>query len=166
MNSTPTSASTNTAYALEALRPRIDRMARLYARYANEDPDDLQQEAWLGLLEGLRELDASIGDGRQYLIKRARWRVLDAIKRARLRRCASLENAPADVAQSGDTCQSGRASAKEFQRLLPRYQREVLSCLLRGMTWRETGDQLGCSSANIAYHVRQIRERYRQWESV
>lgn len=148
--------------SLESLRPRIDRMARLYARYAREDPDDLMQEAWVGLLEGLRELDPSIGDGSQYLIKRARWRVLDAIKRARLRRCASLENAPVDVAQ---IMEAGNSATTEFLALLQPNQRAVLACLLLGLTWRETGKRLGCSSANVAYHVRQIRERYKQWES-
>jgi len=39
----------------------------------------------------------------------------------------------------------------------------VLNCLLDGMTWREAGDALGCTSANIAYYVRQIKEEYRQW---
>jgi RNA polymerase sigma-70 factor (ECF subfamily) len=151
---------------LEALRPRIDRMARLYARYAHEDADDLMQEAWLGLLEGLRELDPSIGDGRQYLIKRARWRVLDAIKRARLRRCASLENAPADAARSEPVCAIGTVAAAEFLAMLEPYQRSVLGCLLLGLTWRETGKRLGCSSANVAYHVRQIRERYLQWQRI
>jgi RNA polymerase sigma-70 factor (ECF subfamily) len=140
-------------------------MARLYARYAREDPDDLMQEAWLGLLEGLRELDPSIGDGQQYLIKRARWRVLDAIKRARLRRCASLETAPAEAAQTRGVCAAENAAAAEFPVLLQPNQRAVLACLLRGLTWRETGKRLGCTSANVAYHVRQIRERYRQWQA-
>ncbi|HET6453664.1 MAG TPA: class I SAM-dependent methyltransferase [Armatimonadota bacterium] len=29
--------------------------------------------------------------------------------------------------------------------------------------WREAGNTLGCTSANIAYHVRQIRRRYEEW---
>ena len=35
--------------------------------------------------------------------------------------------------------------------------------LLAGFTWREAGDALGCTSANIAYHVRQIRRQYEAW---
>ena len=42
-------------------------------------------------------------------------------------------------------------------------QRAVLACLLAGLTWREAGDLLGCSSANIAYHVRRIRRQYEAW---
>ena len=32
-------------------------------------------------------------------------------------------------------------------------------------TW-EAGSALGCTSANIAYHVRQIRRRYERWAGV
>src|SRR5436190_17802705 len=67
------------------LRPRIARMAGYYARTSGEDADDLLQEAWLGLLEALPALDVRIGSPEQYLIQRARWRLLDAIKRARRR---------------------------------------------------------------------------------
>src|SRR5262249_47619544 len=68
-----------------ALRPRLARMAAHYARCSGEDPDDLLQEAWLGLLEALPDLDLRIGDPAQHLIQRARWRLLDAIRRSRRR---------------------------------------------------------------------------------
>ena len=42
-------------------------------------------------------------------------------------------------------------------------QRAILDCLLAGLTWREAGSVLGCTSANIAYHVRQIRRQYEEW---
>jgi RNA polymerase sigma-70 factor (ECF subfamily) len=42
-------------------------------------------------------------------------------------------------------------------------QRVVLHCLMRGLTWRETASVLGCTSANVAYHVRQIRRQYQTW---
>lgn len=66
----------------QALRPRLTRMAAYYARRTGEDPDDLLQEACYGLLEALRELDLSIGSPEQYLLKRARWRMLDSVRRA------------------------------------------------------------------------------------
>jgi RNA polymerase sigma-70 factor (ECF subfamily) len=65
-------------------------MAVHYARCSGEDADDLRQEAWLGLLEALPNLDVRIGDPEQYLVRYARWRLLDAVRRARLRRCDSL----------------------------------------------------------------------------
>ena len=55
------------------LRPRIVRMSAYYARCCGEDPDDLLQEAWIGLLKALPELDLHIGTPEQYLIARARW---------------------------------------------------------------------------------------------
>ena len=75
-----------TEAVVESLRPRLERMASYYARCSGEDPDDLLQEAWVGLLEALPLLDLGIGSPDQYLIQRARWRLLDAVKRARVRR--------------------------------------------------------------------------------
>src|SRR5436309_9807678 len=76
---------------VESLRPRLTRMAAHYARRCGEDPDDLLQEAWVGLLEALPSLDVRIGSPEQYLLQRARWRLLDWVKRSRLRRCARLD---------------------------------------------------------------------------
>jgi len=156
-----------TEAVVEALRPRIVRMAVYYARCSHEDPDDLLQEAWLGLIEALPTLDLGIGSPEQYLIQRARWRLLDAIKYARVRRCAPLEELPEDQGAT-DGCGlpesvMGEMCVAEFARGLKATQRAVLACLLAGFTWREAGLALGCTSANIAYHVRQIRRRYEAW---
>ena len=153
------------AVVVERLRPRLTRMASYYARCASENADDLLQEAWLGLLDALRELDIEIGSPEQYLIQRARWRLLDAIKRGRVRRCLPLEEAACETLADPDWDQAqGRAAVADFARHLKATQVAVLECLLTGMTWREAGDRLGCSSANIAYHVRQIQRRYAEWD--
>jgi len=148
---------------VETLRPRISKMAAYYGRCSGEDPDDLLQEAWVGLLEALPELDVRIGSPEQYLIARARWRLLDTIKRARVRRCASLsDETPPRPAQPDASAAS--AAVSEFVRRLNTTQREVLLHLLAGLTWREAGESLGCTSANVAYHVRRIRRIYEEWE--
>jgi RNA polymerase sigma factor (sigma-70 family) len=149
---------------VEALRPRLARMAAYYARCSGEDADDLLQEAWVGLLEALPVLNMEIGSPDQYLIQRARWRLLDAVKRARVRRCANLEEAAADrlVCPVPEHAVAA-ACASEFAGLLKARQRVILDCLLAGLTWRETGHVLGCTSANVAYHVRQIRRQYEEW---
>lgn len=148
---------------VEALRPRIAKMAAYYGRICSEDPDDLLQEAWLGLLEALPEVDLRIGTPEQYLIARARWKLLDAVKRAKVRRCSSLEDAPVETIASESNTAMSSACVSEFVGGLKTTQREVLDCLLDGLTWREAGEKLGCASANIAYHVRQIRRRYEEW---
>jgi DNA-directed RNA polymerase specialized sigma24 family protein len=51
----------------------------------------------------------------------------------------------------------------DFAEQLKPTQRAILRYLLFGMTWREAGDGLGCSSANVAYHVRQIQRTYERW---
>jgi len=146
---------------VRTLKTRVARMAAYYARCASEDADDLAQEAWLGLLEALPRLDMSIGDPEQFLVRHARWRLLDSIKRARVRRTASLdETAGAENMLDHAPDMLGGLWASEFVQELPGTQKAVLQCLLAGLTWREAGAQLGCSSANIAYHVRQIRRQY------
>lgn len=154
-----------TRVLVESLWPRLARMASYYGRRTGEDPDDLLQEAWLGLLEALPELDMRIGTPEQYLIQCARWRLLDSVKRARVRRCLPLDNGPETLSESSDDHAVARACASEFLRELESTQRIVLDCLLDGLTWRETGQVLGCTSANVAYYVRQIRKRYEEWST-
>ncbi len=96
-------------------------------------------------------------------LRRYRWRVLDTVKRERIRRCASLD----DDLPPAECCSADRpddaAYASEFARQLAPTQRRVLDCLLRGLTFRQAGETLGCASANIAYHVRKIRRCYEEW---
>jgi RNA polymerase sigma factor (sigma-70 family) len=147
---------------VESLRPRISKMAAYYARRAGEDPDDLLQEAWLGLLESIPMVDTRIGSPEQYLIQRARWKILDTIKRNRIRRCHPLDEIECDSTESRNNLD--KAYVAEFRKGLKKGQRDVLVCLMNGYTWRETGTALGCSSPNIAYHVRAIRKRYLAWD--
>ena len=149
---------------VEEMRPRISKMASYYSRRCGEDADDLAQEAWLSLLEALPQLDLAIGQPEQYLIARARWRMLDTVKRERVRRCDSLDDDLLDLSRppSPDAVLAA-ACVSEFAAGLKPTQRRVLGFLLLGLTWREAGERLGCASANIAYHVRIIRRRYEEW---
>lgn len=122
------------------------------------------QEAWAAVLEALPEVDVAIGSPEQYLIQCARWRVLDSIKRARVRRCDHLSDIePLDPAYGSQDSVFASACVSEFCSMLRAPQRAVLECLLAGLTWRETGSALGCTSANVAYYVRQIKRRYVEW---
>jgi RNA polymerase sigma-70 factor (ECF subfamily) len=139
-------------------------MAAHYARCCGEDADDLLQEAWLGLLEALPNLDPKIGSPEHHLLQRARWRLLDAVRRAVRGRCVPLdEEATERVPCPSMETAVGAACVREFSRQLKETQRTVLDCLMAGLTLREVGQVLGCSSANVAYHVRQIRRQYVSW---
>ncbi|MFN3651365.1 MAG: RNA polymerase sigma factor [Armatimonadota bacterium] len=155
-----------TARVVDSLRPRLEKMAAYYARRCGEDADDLLQEAWMGVLEAIPALDVRIGSPRQHLLKRAKWRLLDSVKRAKVRRCAPLDE---DLARcpdpAGEPERAAEVYTSEFMGQLTARQREVVDCLLAGMTWREAGDALGCTSANVAYYMRQIRTRYRTWSA-
>lgn len=152
----------------QALRPRLARMAAYYARCSGEDPDDLLQEAWLGVLEALPGLDLRIGSPEQHLIQRARWRLLDAVRRGRRLAPPERRLRLDDAGEEALPCPAvetafNRACVDEFARQLKATQQAVLRCLLAGLTWREAGALLGCTSANVAYHVRQIRRAYESW---
>jgi RNA polymerase sigma-70 factor (ECF subfamily) len=47
-----------------------------------------------------------------------------------------------------------------LQSRLSEMQWRILRGLMEGYTWREVGALVGCTSANVAYHVRRIREAY------
>ncbi len=150
----------------EMVRPRLRGMARHYARVTGEEADDLQQEAWAGLLEALPDLDVTIGSPEQFLIRHARWRLLDAVRRRRVRRMEPLPESDDTPSPHGNPeAVIERVAAREFLQSLQGAQRAVLAQLMAGRTWREAGDALGCSSANVAYHMRRIRRRYAEWEA-
>ena len=146
----------------ETLRPRLARMAAYYARQCPEEADDLQQEAWLGVLEALLLLDTGIGNPEQYLLRYARWRLLDAVRRSLLRAPPVALDEQMACEGTGHDVLEALALTVFLSRLTP-IQRSIVACLLAGLTWREAGNAVGCTSANVAYHVRRIGERYLRW---
>ncbi len=134
-------------------------MALHYARRTGEDADDLLQEAWLVFFEALPTVNLTIGQPEQYLLKRARWALLDTIRRARLRRADPLDDAPEPADPAHDV------PLDDFLARLPDSQRAVATGLLAGLTFREIGQSLDCTSANIAYHVARLREEHTRWSA-
>jgi len=143
----------------KTLNPRLTRMAAYYARRCREDAGDLEQEAWLGVLEALPRLDVRIGDPEQSLLKYARWRLLDSIRRS------LLHDPPSELSED-IVCNCAyqdvldTVNVNDFLSRLTPVQERIAICLLAGFTWREAGDRLGCTSANVAYHVRRIGAHY------
>ncbi|MCC6446644.1 MAG: sigma-70 family RNA polymerase sigma factor [Armatimonadetes bacterium] len=145
------------------LQNRIERMARYYAARCREDMGDLVQEGWVSILDALQEVDISIGDPQQYLLKRAKWRMLDYIKWNRRRQHEPLEDEL--LPETGAIHQEVVASvfSSQFVRQLNSRQQALVGHLVAGDTWREAADKLGCTSSNVAYHVRQIQRAYVRW---
>lgn len=143
------------------LRQRLERMAAYYAGACCEDAGDLLQEAWLGVLDGVKDVDMTIGSPRQYLLERAKWRILDYVKYNKRRKHNPLEDCLLEACgpQVEDSALAS-AFAEDFMTRLTPKQRSVVKQLMKGQTWREAGESLGCSSANVAYYVRQIRREF------
>jgi len=139
----------------QILEPRLDRIIRKYTWIHGVEADDLRQEAYVAVLEGLNRVDTTIGSSSEYLLKFARWRLLDCLKKIRRRKedaYAHVETNATDNAPIPDT-------EMLSHRLTPR-QRRIVNYLIQGYTWREIGDMMGFTAANIAYHLKKIRKIY------
>lgn len=143
---------------MDGLRSRVEKMAAYFGRRYGVEEDDLRQEAWLAILEMLPRLDLTVGSPEQHLLKRARWRILDSIRWQRRRSLVGLDDLEPLAAPATDSRQA--IDLELLLRRLTTTQRRILRALLEGYTWREVGDLLGCTSANVAYHVRRIRAVY------
>lgn len=150
----------------ERLRPRLESLAGYYAARTGMDAADLLQEAWLAVFEALPTVDLGVGTPAQFLLKHARWQILDHIRWSNRRRCEPLDNLDEGLAAWGAAGPAGvsdveaRLLIADLEQRLNRRQKYILRGLLDGHTWRQIGDDLGCTSANVAYHVRGIRQAW------
>jgi len=156
----------------EALRPRLESLAGYYASRTGMDAADLLQEAWVAVFEALPTVDVTVGTPAQYLLKHARWQILDHIRWNKRRSHDMLDDAlieTPEVAENNFGTGSARPGTQDvevkmmiedLERRLSERQKHILQGLLDGHTWRQIGDSLGCTSANVAYHVRGIRQAF------
>ncbi len=149
---------------VESLQSRIEKMAAYFGHRCGVDPDDLTQEAWIAVLEMLPRLDLSVGTPEQHLLKRARWRILDVIRWQRRRQHLPLEELHPQNAIHIDP--QSNVDIARLMTELTTVQQRILRALMEGYTWREVATIVGCTSANVAYHVRRIREAYVKLEQV
>ena len=156
----------------EALRPRLESLAGYYASRTGMDAADLLQEAWVAVFEALPTVDVTVGTPAQYLLKHARWQILDHIRWNKRRSHDTLDDTlveTPDIAENNFGTGSARPGThdvevkmmiEDLERRLSERQKLILQGLLDGHTWRQIGDSLGCTSANVAYHVRGIRQAF------
>jgi len=151
------------AQMLDTIKSRVEKMAAYFGRQCGVDADDLRQDAWVAVLETLPNLDPTVGSPEQHLLKRARWRILDSIRWQRRRQHLALTDLELNSASYLDP--RSDVDLAELQSRLTPIQKRILRGLLEGYTWREVGDIVGCTSANVAYHVRRIRQVYLELDS-
>lgn len=159
----PESEFVTSEQLMDGIQVRIEKMAAYFGRRCGVDEDDLRQEAWVAVLEILPRLDHRVGTPEQHLLKRARWRILDTIRHQRRRQHLAIEDVSPQTASYLDP-----RSNVDLGTLMSRLtitQQRILRGLMEGYTWREVGAIVGCTSANVAYHVRRIREAYLELNS-
>jgi len=154
------------------LRPRLESLSGYYASRTGMDSADLLQEAWVAVFEALPTLDLTIGTPAQFLLKHARWQILDHIRWNKRRTHDALDELVVETPEMAEnnwgtgSSRTGTGDVEtkmvveDLERRLSNRQRQILSGLMEGQTWRQIGDNLGCTSANVAYHVRGIRQAY------
>lgn len=142
------------------LRPRVTSMARYYARKSNLEYDDLIQEAWCAVYEALPETRLHIGSPEQYLLRRARWAMLDYLKWSLRRQMDPLEDwTPEGSTPGADQDTITCVTVEKLARALTPIQQAILDLLLQGENCTGAAQALGCTTANVSYHLGQVRRR-------
>ncbi|MCD4654382.1 sigma-70 family RNA polymerase sigma factor [bacterium] len=140
---------------LRLLAPRLEHIVRKYEWINGIEADDLRQEANMAVIEGLSRVDPSIGSSSEYLLKFARWRLLDCLKKIRRRKEDVYAEVRVEAFEAGPI-----PDTEMLEKRLTDRQKRIVSLLIQGYTWREIGDMLGFTAANIAYHLKKIRKVY------
>lgn len=177
--------------AEEQLAVRYSRLVLICARpffLAGGDSEDLTQEGMFGLLRAIREYDPGTNvPFRSFAETCIRNRLLSAIKSASRRKHMPLnsgvsleeilsENAspalPADQAFRRDPEEMvlARESADELfhtiDRYLSKYEREILSLFLEGMSYREMAQATGRSEKSVDNAVQRIRRKLARYPNL
>jgi len=143
-----------------ALKPRLVSMARYYARRGNLDYDDLLQEAWCAVFEALPQTRLHIGSPQEYLLRRARWAILDYLKWSLRRQMAPLEDYQGEDARAETERETVlRLAVDKLADTMTPMQQSVLDLLTAGESCTSAADRLGCTTANVSYHLGQVRRQ-------
>jgi RNA polymerase sigma factor (sigma-70 family) len=138
------------------LQPRVESCSRYYSRRCSVDADDLKQEMWLGIFQALERVDVSIGDPVQYLLAHGRFALLTSLRRRR------VPNADVEAAEQLPAMESVEQYVVEdqtirgFVRALDDTANRIVSYLMEGHTRSDAARMLGCTPANITYHLRRV----------
>lgn len=143
---------------LKKLTPRLEKIVRKYEWVHGMDRDDLKQEAFMAVIEGLGRVDITIGSSSEYLLKFARWRLLDCLKKVMRHKKKELRN----MAEFIPTDANLSAEMELLEGRMTSVQKQILKYLTEGHTWREIGDMMGFTAANVSHHLKQIRKLYGQ----
>ena len=141
------------------LRPRLMGIARYYSRKTGLDYDDLLQEAWCAVFEALPETNLNIGAPEEYLMRRARWAVLDYLKWSMRRQMDPLEDWNEGTVDSPASDTVTEVTVEKLAKALTPIQQSIVSLLLEGETCTSAAVTLGCTTANVSYHLGQVRRR-------
>lgn len=143
-------------------------MSKYYAGRTGVDYQDLMSEAWIEIFTRLPQTNIDMGDASQFLIKHARWKMLDYIgyRNSRAKLWIQTDEEMLDDWDAKDRRVEFNEDyliqlldVENDGRLSP-MQKDIVFMLELAYTWAEIGKALGMSSPGVAYHVRHIRKTY------
>jgi len=140
-----------------ALSPRVDSCSRHYARCSGIDEDDLRQEMWVGIFAALGRVDARKGDPLRYLVAQGRYALLSHLRQSGsgwqpLELTDDIEDGLCVEREVLDSHMTERALG-----YLDEAGRTIVCYLLQGHTRSDAARLLGCTPANITYHLRRAQ---------
>ncbi len=141
---------------IHILTPRINKIVRKYAWIHGVETEDLKQEAFMAIIEGLGRVDFTIGSSSEFLLKFARWRLLDCLKKILRRKEDEFDDDLNDLEWN----EYSIPDLELLQKRLSDVQRQIVQFLIQGYTWREIGQFMGFTAANVAHHLKKIRKLY------
>jgi len=142
---------------VRCLTSRVNSCSRYYSRRCGVDVDDLRQEMWLGVFEALQRVDVSIGDPIQFLLSHGRFALLTSLRRRR--KCSAGPDEAAEQVPVEGSLERNVIDGQVVQGFvssLDTTAHRIVSCLLQGHSRSETAKLLGCTPANITYHLRRV----------
>jgi RNA polymerase sigma-70 factor (ECF subfamily) len=146
----------------------------LYEKYRNEAfffalslsgdahaAEDAVQDAFISLMRNAKAARGFAGGLKSYVFRSVRWRVIDAIRKSRVRRESAAENVPALFDSKSAVAEYAPDVAAALM-ALPDEQREtVVLKIWGGMSFREISEVTGSSPDTAASRYRYAVEKLR-----
>lgn len=152
----------------ESLNNRIKGAAFNVAAQWNTDPEDVEQEIVLAILEEYANDPNFLNQTDAYIVNRGAWAARDHLRRMAAQEWNhEVEDAIPDLVGEANpdpwaTVDLGLAIGAAYDELGP-VDREILVCVYRGLSRREIGQAVGMSHAGVNWRVSGIAEVVRAY---
>jgi RNA polymerase sigma factor (sigma-70 family) len=147
---------------VDRLSPAVKNMAARHANGWHEHRDDLETEGWIAIFSILPSIGPQIPDPAGWLLRNARWRMLDYIKRTKEWRHVQIHTMVVTEDCAEEAIEN--ALAAEVATHLTPLQGAILRARREGLTCRQIAAKVGCNHGYVSRALRRIQQVYRRDE--